>query len=354
MQLSAMVDVDHENGSEDVVEFMEEVLQRFGHFLENSDWDQAIGLLDRENQDNENLCARQRKLMGGVLLMEASSNSSSPLELFEVCILRFGVDSLFYQDDSLRTPLHAVVSNMERPDLCQFLVNHAPSLIEIRDHGGLRAVDILTQRLIMKEEVLRYIPEQSAHCSELHDCWECARILCLCHGRNSPFYDKDLPILHACCLNNSNVPLSLIQRSLRRDSKLLTTRDPKHGNTPLHIVASFAQDLNDENGEDSEMEEEEDLLQEILPACPSAATFTNFSHQYPLDIAIKAGRRWNSGCRALLMAHPAALEHHITFTKEILYLLVTERIHRYPDTGVPSIIFHLLRMSPNDVCKEST
>mmetsp|Transcript_3033 Transcript_3033/g.8576 ORF Transcript_3033/g.8576 Transcript_3033/m.8576 type:complete len:409 (+) Transcript_3033:70-1296(+) len=322
------------------------MLSEAAECLESEDWDQLYSWLGKTLKvANADEATQKRNIrLGGTVLIESCSKHSVPLKLFELVVELTGSNEpLLYQDDAFRTPLHAVISQLSRPDLCQFLVDEGGSAaLESLDHSGLRPIDVLTQRILMLVERLRYLQkrvlakgQRDLELCRFKDCWECARVLCLGHCFGNRYHDRSLPLLHAIYLSRHAVPVeALVQRALmtakekyqhnqRRisnedgdQSKVepgahpLLERDPKFGNTPLHVFVSiFAHQGQSDDQEEEEEEENEDenFLKELLRLAPQAAATMNKAKLYPLDLAIDAGRTWSSGCKMLLQAYPSAL-----------------------------------------------
>ena len=162
----------------------------------------------------------------GSVLGTASCIQSVPLSLFESVLQVAGTGALTFTDASGRTPFHMELLHLDRPDITKFLCRACPSLVHIRDTESLRGIDILTQKILMKEEHLRYLKDRAtaADHQSLADCLECARLVTLYHGQAADTTtvtatmdnDLDLPMMHACCLARSDVPLSLVERTVRR------------------------------------------------------------------------------------------------------------------------------------------
>lgn len=367
--------LDHEDSSLEI--------SRILTWLKQEEWERVKHHLSTLNRCSD--CFRLR--IAGTILIESSFQESVPLQFFRDVVKWTGQNVvLVHQDDTFRTPLHALMTETHRPDLVQYLVQEAgaadylnryennneddesdsilPLLLEILDHSGLRPIEVLAQQILMKEEVLRYLQKSSSaemtnqpnqdqqqmklEAQRLHDCWECARILCCGHAtvekrahdkhkqhqsQHQPNQPQRLcsvefhwPTMHACFLAKHSIPLSLrslVTAKADRDLKMTRTnekevknswleQDSVYGNTPLHIVAGGYRfrvpSLHNENTEEEvEDEEEEDILLRVIQACPEANRIKNFQNQYPLDLAIAAGRTWATGCHALLQVYPPAL-----------------------------------------------
>ena len=340
--------------------------------------DEIVGLVQKENWDevlNQLQQEAHRQLsmpesfhrLGGIVMGSACYKESVPLLLYQVVIEVTGTEAATYQDAGLRTPLHMVLMYLDRPDIVQFLVETAPNTVHMHDHGGLCPIDILSQKILMKEERMRYLKKAVVESSPsqvneqekqqldaerklLQDCWECARVLCLAHGGELQSNPK-LPLLHSCCLGYGDIPLSLLQSTLRKNRFQLRLQDDLRRESPLHIIARrFVVRIQDD---DDEEEDESSLLEEICNAHPQAAGVVNGNGQYPLDLAIAAGRKWRSGCRCLAKAYPLALLHDVQLhdsqdeygegERRFLQLLLSQ-LGR--EEFIHDMVFQILRVRP--------
>lgn len=194
---------------------------------ENQDWTQLLDQINNEAARVLPPAALHR--LGGVLGV-ASASSSVPLELFTTVIKVAGSDCLLYTDDGRRTPFHMALMHLDRPDITKALLDACPRLVHFRDVEGLRGIDILTQRLLMMDERMRYLKQRTT-AQALAECVECARLVTIHHGNNETERDYNLPILHACCLARSDVPLSLLERTIRRCGSEQACLGDAQGNT---------------------------------------------------------------------------------------------------------------------------
>lgn len=167
----------------------------------------------------------------GAVLGAASYAESVPLEVFTTVLQVAGTASASYTDAGLRTPFHMALMYRDRPDITRTLLDAAPNLIHLRDVEGLRGIDILTQKILMKEEHLRYLKDRAtvADHQSLSDCWECARLVTILHHGNQR--KDNLPMFHACCLARGDVPLSLVERTIRRCGEEQACVQDDQGNT---------------------------------------------------------------------------------------------------------------------------
>lgn len=290
-------------------------------------------LLERVKEAKDVLMLPESFRRLGSVLGAASYTESVPLELFETVLNVAGNHAASYADAGLRTPFHMCLMYLDRPDICKYLLLACPGLISMRDVEGLRGIDILTQKILMKEEHLRYLKDKATakdHQS-LAQCLECARLVTIHHGSER---DYDLPMLHACCLARSDIPLSLVERTIRRYGADQALMRDAHGNTPLHLAASYLP-----------AEEMDDLLPRVVRINTKAASIRNNDDKHPIDLAIHCGRGWDSGCRLLLEAHPPAILVHqandLYHAKSIVYQLTQKSCY--------NMIFSILRAKPDVV-----
>jgi hypothetical protein len=124
-------------------------------------------------------------------------------------------------------------------------------------------------------------------------------------------------MMHACIQASSSCPLALRQRVMKRYAHQLEMPDSS-GNLPLHIAARNIVD------EDEDVE----VIQQVLDACPAAIRAINEDGNLPLEEAVRAGRTWNNGARILFQAFPEAIlvsENHIPASH---YAILFEEIGR--------------------------
>lgn len=284
----------------------------------------------------------------GMLLNAALCNNNSSAGNIKT-ILRAGdsAKAASFGDRNSRTPLHIAVMHLDRPArVVQLLVDAAPDTVFRRDTEGMRPIDILTQKIVKKEERLRYLANHHRTTGGvcvtgrdqvvLNDKWECARILATImqqtpaaaavsramemdqdnssSGSNGAGADvaavavtdqqveQQEPLMLHQVLKAIDIPLALVQRALLRFAGQLQQADSL-GNLPLHVVASKAPDADQEVGD----EDDDDVLGNVLKAYPDAVSVRNLTGAMPLDLAIAAGRRWKSGIGQLVKAYPIAL-----------------------------------------------
>jgi hypothetical protein len=132
------------------------------HVLEE-EWEQVLLDLcqfDRFLSDDDSSISgrgggRSTRALGS-LLCAAASAPSIPVGVFQ-SVLQLDPRAAVYQDAGRRTALHITIMMQDRPDLVQAIVQTIPACIHLRDLEGLRAVEMLTQKILMKEERLRYV-----------------------------------------------------------------------------------------------------------------------------------------------------------------------------------------------------
>jgi ankyrin repeat protein len=341
-------------------------------------------LHERWEEINMHLSSPQKPLSLkslGVLLCAACILPEIPLESFQTILKVGGSEAASFTDNNERTPLHIAILEAadSRPELIQLLVDTAPEAARQRDVEGLLPIEILTQKILMKEERLRYIthhPVSSRTGRDLQANWQCAYILVKAtqgkrrqgqeyaltpssnshlnqvtglhssHDVDGEENDKDdegannhaamTParqlMLHAC-LKANDIPLALIERAMKRYHDQLEEIDDL-GDLPLHLVAAQGQ------ADDTE----DDLLGEILNAYPPAACVRNNRGALPLDLAIASGRRWKTGIEKLLQVNPEALmESTVSVISDSLYPLIVATLLQHDAT---SLVFGMLTAKP--------
>jgi hypothetical protein len=240
---------------------------------------------------------------GATLLHVVLSNCKVPVAVVET-ILEFagGPPSMATIQNSMQqTPLHTAIFFIpDKTEIVECLVRVAPEIARQRDCMHLRPIDILTQKVIMTEEVIKYSHQYGEKI--LDDLWETAHVLA--HA-NSLWQDQTLerqPIVHTC-LKSFDFPFALKERALKRYETQLRQTDGG-GNLPLHVIARQYPPHKGEEEEDDEL----DFFNRVLSLYPGGASQLNDEHETPFFIAIRSGRRWNSGLLRLLEAHPAAID----------------------------------------------
>jgi ankyrin repeat protein len=310
----------------------------------------------------------------GVLLCAACILPEIPVESFQNILAVGGSEAVSFTDNNESTPLHIAILEAadSHPELIQLLVETAPEAARQRDVEGLLPIEILTQKILMKEERLRYIthhPVSSRTGRDLEANWQCAYSLvkaaqgkqgqgqglrlassptseinigihCVyseeeVHGEstNNAVIPARQLMLHAC-LKGNDIPLALIERAMKRYHDQLEDID-EHGDLPLHLVAAQGQAADDTD----------DLLGEILNAYPPATCVRNNLGAMPLDLAIASGRRWETGIEKLLQVNPEALfESTVSVIPESLYPLIFATLLQHNAT---SLVFGMLTAKPD-------
>lgn len=309
--------------------------------LLREEWEQVLSQLGRA-ADVLTSPSETREL--GVLLGAACFKPSVPLEFFRQC-LSIDRRAATYQDGGLRTPLQMVVMYLDRPDLVRILVETTPECIHLRDIEGLRPIEIVTQKILMKEERFRYVGRSGRRTEDdeqsLRDHWECARLMSLQHAasagegegqeRHRRQLHPDTPLLHTF-LQAPDTPLALRERALRRYSDQLQLPDGVSGNLPLHCMAQQVP-----------QEDMDDLLDEVLNRYKDGARKRNNEGLWPLDLAIAAGRTWDSGIATLLDAFPQAVDNMNIPVEQ--FPMIFEELERRGPNGT-TIVFAFVRVNP--------
>jgi hypothetical protein len=260
-------------------------------------------------------------------------------------------------NDMLQTPLHVAVQCI--PDhlgIIQCLISAAPETAQQRDVQYLRPIDVLCQTIIMKEELIKYTTAHDRHRQQsvVHDLWECARMLAQASRRKhdgstgttsatnqtqkqAAKTTLQQPMVHAC-LQAVNFPLALTDRAMKRYIEQLGQADAE-GDLPLHIImARRAPPESEERDGDMFLL----LLDELVSLYPAAAKEWNHQRQIPLDVAIASGRRWRTGIRQLLEAHPAGIESQGIPVR--VYPLILEKLIQ--EEHFPDMVFDILQGKP--------
>ena len=253
------------------------------------------------------------------------------------------------QNHAKQTPLHTTLHVVpERTDIVDCLVRAAPETVRCRDVLRVRPIDILCQKIIMMEEVIKYSHHHREEEKGMLNClWETVRVLaqaaCSNDGEESPSrnlmqpHEQQQPILHACLLGR-DFPFALKERAMKRYRSQLKHTNA-NGDLPLHIISRLPPPKRVE--EDDEDDFEGDFLERILSLYPAAAAVCNQEGQIPLVLATKNGRRWNSGVSLLLEAHPFGVED-LQLPLQ-LYPMLFERLQK---DGRTCTLFHLIQAKP--------
>lgn len=292
-------------------------------------WETVYRELDRA----ESVLTETKSL--GVVLGTATYRPVVPVQLFQK-VLAIDPHCALYQDAQDRTPLHMVLSMLDRPDLVQLLLDAAPQSISMMNSEMLKPAEVLSQKIFMKEERLRYGPEFSRFEGSDHENtevvleleWECVRLLALAHANKGS--DNKLPLVHACVAACAEIPLALIDRSIRRYRHQVRQPDAE-GNLPLHYLAL---------GPPSD--EVEIILTELVKRFPGGARHRNHIGQCPFDIALQSGWHWNTGIQQLLGAYPGAVSNLTLSTHTLCAVLAI-----LSERDQSSLLFELVRANPD-------
>eukprot|EP00980_Cylindrotheca_fusiformis_P000227 scaffold52_cov183-Cylindrotheca_fusiformis.AAC.6 len=267
------------------------------------------------------------------LLQVALTSSTVPVCVVEKLIQEAeGPSSIAtVQNCMQQTSLHTAIRFIpERTDIVECLLREAPELINYRDYHNLRPIDILNQKVITSEEVIRH--SQTPCDTILDDLWDTVHVLA---DANNSLQDRKIgrqPMVHAC-LENHDFPFALKERALKRYRVQLQQSDGS-GNLPLHILARQPPLSIDD-------EEDDELLIRVLSLYPQGASTRNNENETPLSIAIRNGRRWNSGILRLLEAYPAAI--YDLRLPEVLHAVLFAKILK---AGKMNILYDAISSEP--------
>jgi hypothetical protein len=187
-------------------------------------------------------------------------------------------------------------------------------------------------------ERIRYLGQRTTPQDEqtLLSNWDCARIIITAHyntsipeGLRTNF---ELPFLHII-VQTTDIPLATIERALRRYKDQLALADAQ-GNLPLHYIAARLPS------------EDVDVLNDVLKGHPIAARITNLAGHLPLDLAIQAGRRFESGLQSLLMEFPDPI-NDLELSRSVFPLVLEEWFR----TERTSLVYALIKANPDFVDK---
>lgn len=256
-----------------------------------------------------------------------------------------------------QTPLHiAVFSIPERTDVIERLHHACPENVQARDSLRLRPIDIITERIIMLEEVIKYSTREEVDWGDMiRRFWESVGVLVGASTGGGCSVDDDRdngksPLLLHACLRSKDVPFALTDRAMKHNKGQLQLTD-ENGDLPLHIVSRIPPPVQQrarntpgddvsEDDDDNNDDGEGDFLNRILSCYPKAAAHYNNSNELPLIVAIGSGRKWNSGISRLLEVNPSAIQDAQLPLSVFPFLL--ERLSCQPD-----IIFRILQSLPD-------
>lgn len=322
------------NASTEVVQAPQSVEARnLFLFAKMNAWDDLIRCLPSHSADNiRYACDEEAGDEKASLLHVVLSSDEVPLHVIRAILdsTRNPRSMVIDTNAVKQTPLHTAVHFIpERADIIECLVRVAPAIISYRDHLNLRPIDILLQKIIMTEEVVKYVNNTGE--ALLDELWETASILA--RYANSRRGQLELqPTLHSC-LRIFDFPFALKERALKKYYQQLTEPN-SFGDLPLHVIARQTPPIEGGVDEDYEL----DFLNRVLTLCPAAAAQWNNEHHTPLNVAIQSGRKWNSGVRRLLEANPAAIGNVQLPRTVFPYLLARLK---------PSTLYGVLVAQPN-------
>ena len=290
-------------------------------------------LRETENPPNEFVSTES------TILHVVCSCKNVPQTVIETILDELGPELVAAVDDaSGQTPLHTAITSDCPADIIRLLVKAFPPSTQRPDYSLLRPIDLLCQKIIMKEERSKY--RHSEVVGEIHvdgnlgrevdELWKCVHLLAIILDPISSTTDWEQPILHACLrASASDFPYALLERAMKRFKDQFGVSD-QHGNFPLHIAATLSPD------DDATEEGLRYIVNKYLPA----VQMENKDGKLPLDLAIEKGlRRWNDGIADLLEANPAPDR----FRLELVPLIMA----RAAADGRIMIIFEMLKSKPD-------
>jgi hypothetical protein len=307
----------------------------------------------------------------GIPMFEACLQGDAPIEWIDFMIQNFPHQIMNYRcPQSGHTVLLAATHYSScRPDVLHALLRLDQTLATISDPDGLLPIDHLASAILTKTERLRYDEaskddaEIDAGQFKLNALWECAWLLTI----------PDIPVQYEPCSKRqfvlhallsttiTHVPISLINNAIQWDFRSFLVAEPRYGNLPLHLIAMKQQDPhattmnnNDDSDQENDYNDESAetdmyILQKILEMAPGCCAISNSAGCLPLDLAIAAGRRWQTGISLLVDAYPAALaakenDNLALFPARQLHLVLHELLTRH---WRPSVVYGFLRSQPS-------
>jgi hypothetical protein len=235
---------------------------------------------------------------GGNLLQMVCACHDVPLCIVEALLEAGGPElSIQHSLHGDQTPLHAAVDADASPDVIRLVVQSNREAVSMVDSMGLRPLDYLSQKIIMKEERRKYDSDESQQADDeeqLEQLWSSAFMMIRALGPED--YAEEEPLLHACVFAGSLCPVSLRERVMKRCEDQLQLMDSQ-GNTPLHIASSLPP-IDDE--------EDAELITELLQVSPDAVSVRNNDGKLPFEVAVDAGRPWGT-LRPLFESYPEVL-----------------------------------------------
>lgn len=279
-----------------------------------------------------------------------------------------------------------------------------PKAVNIRDDFGDLPIDVLARIILMKEESFKYassgrivfndderLSRYNTYIEvekELLESWELAKFLVMAHCRLcdnnygneiSWIYQDQIhswkeleksisnetalskQFIHGCLIA-PDIPLSLVEHALRRFGNEQLTVPDSNGNLPLHLVSAKTIGVRDSDldGVATDPDDEEDevdtsynyLLNVFIQRYPDAASVSNNDGCIPLDLAIRAGRKWETGIRSLLHVNPLGLTHNLTktklpFNRFPMIMASLSNSDRSESSWISYVIFSILMSNPD-------
>jgi hypothetical protein len=278
------------------------------------------------------------------------------------------------------TPLHQICTTMvQRTDLVQYLITQYPEAVLMKNNLHYRPIDIVSNRIIMLEEVIKYrsdVAITTTHVglpSEMDLMWETvyelAKAAVVNTAKNQSAADSfqqqhqqqqqqpqprsdELHTFVKC----TGFPICLFQRALKRYSHqvhkevdndtdknrllhIIVRTPPRRSRSTVLSSPSRNNDSDNDNGSDDDGDDDDEesdtsnreLFPYILKADLKAASVVNGHGQIPLEVAVRAGHSWSSSfVQALIKTYPEGLNMLNLLPSVISYVL--ERLLRQTPT----------------------
>jgi hypothetical protein len=257
-----------------------------------------------------------------------------------------GTTAAMLTDNHGDTPLHKSVYFMpERHDIAAYLVQHAPASVLARNRMKYLPIDLLSNRIIMQEEVAKYSGKASLK-DKLERMWQ--TVLCLTHSSRPDTGDCQPPLIHSCLVVPA-FPDSLLHRAVQRYPEQLRIPN-QNGDLPLHLAAMLPPPVRHEDDDaggtdtDDGGNDNDDVFIFLFIRYKEAALVLNHQSLSPLALAIQHGHGWESGTvRSVLDVCPTAVGH-LNLPPEVLPFLLGRLVNEDRLTALYGI---LLVMSPS-------
>jgi hypothetical protein len=225
--------------------------------------------------------------------------------------------------------------NETRPDVVRALVRAAPECVCVHGTKYKRPIDLLLGAIgVCELRVNHENDPDTANQHRLHlvALYKCAGYIVAAHADRVEEYEQK-PLLVHVCVQAQHIPRNLVEIVIRRFGRVQSRQANARGDLPLHIAAAHWR---------PDAEDYEDFLPRILNVYPEGARVLNQQDKLHLELAVDAGRSWNTGIRLLLNANPLALRK-----RSIPYSLFPIILGELLQTDDASIAFLLLRCNPD-------